>query len=260
MSCWVRGGRNGEPEQLTCQHSGGDPPVGWLAKPFAGGSSCPLTGSSCPHTWSNQERLRDLIGPHSGTYGMGYKAVQPLLEEPQISECTTKETTKSGGHVYLECGGSKTCTGLWRPQVLMVCVTSLFKCPQKVKLLWFLNSYIWLGVRTRILWLTFEVKLHGAGFQVLDPSLDHHRLRPPKKPRVGSTPFGSDPPLAPRDMKSASIPLECISNRVDKATVHLKVQSASNRLWEPILHRTREPDRATGTPQPGALRPGNAAP
>ena len=26
-----------------------------------------------------QERLRDLIGPHSGTYGMGYKAVQPLL-------------------------------------------------------------------------------------------------------------------------------------------------------------------------------------
>ena len=29
---------------------------------------------------SNQERLRDLIGPCSGTYGMGYKAVQPLLE------------------------------------------------------------------------------------------------------------------------------------------------------------------------------------
>ena len=33
----------------------------------------------------HQERLRDHIGPCSGIYGMGYRAVQPLLDLPLLS-------------------------------------------------------------------------------------------------------------------------------------------------------------------------------
>ena len=41
-----------------------------------GGSS--FNPQTPPDPLRGQERLRDLIGPWSGTYGMGYGAVQPL--------------------------------------------------------------------------------------------------------------------------------------------------------------------------------------
>ena len=55
------------------------------SRPTTARRRCAATVKDCDESPSElksrcfQERLRDLIGPHSGTYGMGYKAVQPLL-------------------------------------------------------------------------------------------------------------------------------------------------------------------------------------